>query len=240
MEVRPMPQELSVFRSENKYLLSYAEALDLQRRLDVLLTRDAHSGPNGYLVRSLYFDSANNIDFSTKLAGTELRKKIRLRTYDPAGPACKLELKEKNGDLQHKRSLLLTRAESQRLCQGELGVLVPHFCRSESAASLYKIMALGAYRPAALIEYDRIAYVYPRFDTRITFDMRVRSNEARLDLFDPYPCYTPVLDGQVILEVKYDRTLMGFLSGLLRPYCLTRVSVSKYCFGRKIFYDILN
>lgn len=234
-----MPQELSVLRSENKYLLSYPAALDLQSKLDRLLARDAHSGPGGYLVRSLYFDSVNNIDFAAKLAGVERRKKIRLRVYSPDSPVCKLELKEKHGDLQHKRSLLLTRAEGQRLIRGELSVLTPHFSGSESAALLYQVMALGAYRPAALIEYDRIAYVYPRYDTRITFDLRVRSGEARFGLFAPHPCRTPILDGQVILEVKYDRVLMGFLSDVLRPYGLTRTSVSKYCIGRKIFYDIL-
>lgn len=238
-EVYAMPQELSVLRSENKYLLSYPDALSLRRRLDALLTRDGHGGPDGYLVRSLYFDSANHIDFATKLVGTERRKKVRLRVYSPDSPTCKLELKEKRGDLQHKRSLLLTRAEGQRLSRGELDVLTPHLARSESAAILYKTMALGAYRPAALVEYDRIAYVYPRYDTRITFDLRVRSNEARFDLFDSHPCYTPILNEQVILEVKYDRVLMGFISELLRPYCLIRTSVSKYCIGRRLFYDIL-
>lgn len=232
-----MPQELSVFRSENKYLLSHIDALALQGKLDKLLTRDAHSGTNGYLVRSLYFDSVNNIDFSTKLAGTELRKKVRLRVYAPDSPTCKLEVKQKNGDLQHKVSLVLPRAEGQRLIQGDYSVLAAHFRTSEHAAYIYKTLALGAYRPAALIEYDRIAYVYPRYDTRLTFDLRVRSNEANFDLFDPAPCYTPILDGQAILEVKYDRVLMGFLSEVLRPYCLTRTSVSKYCIGRKIFYD---
>lgn len=233
-----MPQELSVFRSENKYLLSPIDALALQSKLDRLLTRDTHSGTNGYLVRSLYFDSVNNIDFSTKLAGTELRKKLRLRVYSPGDPTCKLEVKQKNGDLQHKVSLLLTRAEARRLIRGDYSVLTARFGQSENAAYIYKTLALGAYRPVALIEYDRIAYVYPRYDTRITFDLRVRSSEANFDLFDPAACYTPILDGQVILEVKYDRRLMGFISEVLRPYCLTRASVSKYCIGRKIFYDI--
>lgn len=238
-EVYAMPPELSVLRSENKYLLSYPDALSLRRRLDALLTRDSHGGPDGYLVRSLYFDSADHIDFSAKLAGVERRKKVRLRVYSPDSPTCKLELKEKHGDLQHKRSLLLTRAEGQRLSRGELDVLTPHLARSESAVALYQTMALGAYRPAALVEYDRIAYVYPRYDTRITLDLRVRSSEACFDLFAPALCCLPILNEQVILEVKYDRVLLGFISDLLRPYCLTRTSISKYCLGRRLFYDIL-
>lgn len=233
-----MPQELSVFRSENKYLLSYSDALSLQSRLDRLLTRDAHSGADGYRVRSLYFDSVNNIDFSTKLAGTELRKKVRLRVYSPDDPVCKLELKQKNGDLQHKISLSLSRPEARQLIRGDLRPLSARCGRSEGTALLYTTMALGGYRPAALIEYDRIAYVYPYYDTRITFDLRVRSNEASFDLFDPAPRYAPVLDGQVILEVKYNQQLMGFLREALAPYCLTRTSLSKYCIGRRQFYPV--
>ena len=83
-----MSNELSVFRCENKYLISYADALSLQRKLDLVLQRDCHSGEQGYTVRSLYFDSLNNLDFYTKLAGTELRKKIRLRIYSPGDTAC--------------------------------------------------------------------------------------------------------------------------------------------------------
>jgi hypothetical protein len=233
-----MPQELSVFRCENKYLLSYADAISLQARLDKVLQRDVHSGTNGYMVRSLYFDSANEIDFSTKLAGTELRKKVRLRVYSPNDKICKLEVKQKNGDYQHKISLPLTRAEGNALITGNYSVLVPHFDSTENAAYLYKTLSLGAYRPKALIEYDRVAYVYHQYDTRITFDMRVRSNEACFDLFAKKPAYMPVLDGQVILEVKYNHKLMGFISEVLRPYTLTRTSISKYCIGRQIYYDI--
>lgn len=233
-----MAGELTVFRGEDKYLLSYTQAASLQAKLDRLLHRDAHAQNQGYMVRSLYFDSINDIDFSTKLAGTELRKKIRLRIYDPCDPVCKLEVKQKNGDLQHKVSLLVSKEDAQALANGDASVLTKHFSQSENAVYMYKTMMLGGYRPVALVEYDRIAYTFPQFSTRLTLDSHVRSIEGSMDLFDSHPMFVPVLDQQVILEVKYNQKLMGFISQVLRPYHLTKTSVSKYCLGRKIFYDI--
>ena len=96
---------LSVFRNEKKYLIPYSTALSIRGKLDGILFRDSHSKTSGYVVRSLYFDSVNNIDYMTKLAGVERRKKIRMRIYSSDAKECKLELKQKDGDLQHKVSL---------------------------------------------------------------------------------------------------------------------------------------
>lgn len=232
-----MAEELSVFRSENKYEISFTEALKIRKRLDRVMHLDSHSTGGGYAVRSLYFDSLNNYDFNTKLAGTELRKKIRLRVYSPHDKTVKLEVKQKNGDLQHKVSLIISREDAQSLIRGDVSVLVKYFETSKNAAYVYKLMMLGCYRPVALIEYDRIAYTYPHYDTRLTFDMHVRSSECCFDLFAENPIYTHIMDDRVVMEVKYNEVLMGFISKALKPFNLTRSAYSKYTVGRKVFYD---
>lgn len=45
---------------------------------------DKHNGAGGYRIRSLYFDTLDDNDYRDKLDGMELRRKIRLRNYDPA------------------------------------------------------------------------------------------------------------------------------------------------------------
>ncbi len=225
---------LSVYRHEMKYWLSLADALALQKNLDKVLSRDPHSQNGPYMVRSLYFDTLNNLDYSTKLSGTEIRKKIRLRVYSPQSDTCKLEMKQKNGQLQHKISLLISRDDAQRLINGEYCVLLDYASESVAAVKLYTVMMLGCYRPVALIEYQRIAYVYGIYNTRISFDLQVKTSESCFDLFAPKPNYLPVSYEQVILEVKYNQRLIGFLSKLLKPYKLNQVSVSKYCMGRKL------
>lgn len=232
-----MPPVLSVDRIEEKYLLSYPQALKLQEKLRAVLQPDPF-GPDGYRVKSLYFDSFRNQDYHEKIAGIYHRKKIRLRIYDENQPTAKLELKEKHGDRQAKTSISLSRRQAQALCGGDYGVLTQ--IGSEAALRLYGLMRLGLYRPAAVIEYQRLAFTYPAFSTRITFDSRVRTSEWKHDLYDPDLPWDYVLDQQVVLEVKYNRVLPGFLKSILAGEDLNRVSVSKYAAGRRAVSEWLD
>ena len=227
---------LSVFRNEKKYLVPYRNAVAIRGKLDEILARDEHSETAGYMVRSLYFDSINNIDYKTKLAGVQRRKKIRIRSYSPDAEKCKLEMKEKDGDLQHKVSLWIAREDAQELSKLNYSALTKYFDESQDAVLIYTTMVMGGYRPVVLVEYDRSAYIYPVYNTRITVDMNLRSSESNLDLFCDRPVYTVLMKEDVILEVKYNQRLVRFLSDILRQYHLTQCSVSKYCMGRKIFH----
>ena len=55
---------LSVSRCEVKYLLSLPGRLFLLDALNRLLIPDAYGGYNGYMVRSVYFDSIANDDYA--------------------------------------------------------------------------------------------------------------------------------------------------------------------------------
>ena len=70
-----------VLREEKKFLLNQAEALKLRNYLSNVVHTDSHNGPDGYQVRSLYFDSLSNRDFQEKEDGLELRRKFRLWVY---------------------------------------------------------------------------------------------------------------------------------------------------------------
>lgn len=228
---------LSVFRNEKKYLVSYSNAMSIKGKLEEILARDEHSEAEGYMVRSLYFDSVNNIDYKTKLAGVQRRKKIRIRSYSPDAGKCKLEMKEKDGDLQHKVSLWIAREDAHELSKLNYSALTKYFDESQDAVLIYTTMVMGAYSPVVLVEYDRIAYTYPVYNTRITVDMNLRSSESNLDLFSDRPVYTVIMKEEAVLEVKYNQRLVRFLADILRQYHLTQCSVSKYCMGRKIFCD---
>lgn len=74
---------LSVSRREVKYLISQEDRLFLLEALDKLLTPDAYGGYNGYVVRSVYFDSICNDDYIDKKNGAPEKKRIRMRVYNP-------------------------------------------------------------------------------------------------------------------------------------------------------------
>ena len=93
-------KELLVNRKEEKYIISYVEAAKIEADIAKFLKKDKYSTQGSYLIRNVYFDSINNLDFYTKLAGVNGRKKIRIRTYGVETEKCKLELKEKETDVQ--------------------------------------------------------------------------------------------------------------------------------------------
>ena len=232
-------ETLKVNRQENKYLLNQIQTKQVESELSKILTKDENSKNGDYLVRSLYFDSINNIDFKTKLAGTEIRKKIRIRTYDPKSDKCKLEVKLKNGEYQKKISIWIDKNTANELIKGNYSVLFDYFNKSEDAIYIYKEMALGCYKPVALIEYDRCAFTYPEYDTRITIDKNIRTSETDFDLFSENVQFIPRTDELNVLEVKYNEKLMKFISDTLKKYNITKTSVSKYILGRPVYHRYL-
>ena len=66
-----------VLRQEKKYAINLSDGAVLRRRLGAVMHGDAHNGPQGYTIRSLYFDTPDDQDFHDKLDGLELRRKLR-------------------------------------------------------------------------------------------------------------------------------------------------------------------
>lgn len=170
-----MGVEISLLRKEIKYVILLSKALTIKNYLDGVFVRDNHCADDAYLVRSLYFDSVNNIDFSDKLAGINARKKFRIRIYDGNDSLCKLELKQKQGEWQRKQSCIILADDVEKISKGNYSVLKKYFDNSETALKVYTIMAQGGYAPVALIEYDRWAYKYFMYDTRVTLDFNIRA-----------------------------------------------------------------
>lgn len=224
---------LLVNRNERKYELHPLEALQLQNELDSLLCRDTYSEKGSYMVRSLYFDSLNDIDFQEKYAGNEKRKKLRIRVYSPDAAFGKLELKKKNGEYSRKLSLTISREEIKQAMQNDFSFLLEN--ASEVALELYSLLVLGCYQPKVIIEYQRTAFTYPVNNIRVTLDAGIKCNETQLNVLNNDISWLPVIEEKVILEVKYDGKLIKPISDTLKKYSMHQISVSKYTTGRPIF-----
>lgn len=220
-----------VVRQERKYLLTLPQAEKLNAYFSSVLPPDSHNGPDGYPVRSLYFDTPDDGDFNSKLEGLELRRKIRLRCYSPGDSFALLEMKQKEGSYQKKRSLRLERPDAQRLTQGDYSPLLRYGV--PFALECYGLMCRCCYRPKAVVEYRRMAYVAKENRTRITFDSGVAATEACFDLFSPRLLEAPVLDPfQVVLEVKYNGFLLDLVKSVVSAADCSETAVSKYCLAR--------
>ena len=100
--------------------------------------------------RSLYFDTLDDQDFADKVDGLELRRKIRLRIYSPSASFAMLEMKQKEGAYQRKRSLRLNREDAERLCRGDYRPLQAY---DDPFAASAMVLYCRCYRPKAMVEY---------------------------------------------------------------------------------------
>ncbi len=224
-----------VLRYERKFMLDGAEFMKKSRWIQQLLQEDPHNGAEGYLIRSLYFDTEYDGDFFDKEYGIEVRKKLRLRIYDPNSGAAALEMKQKQGERQKKRSLRLRREDAQRLIACDYTPLLA--CPEPFAAECYALMSTRCYRPRAVIQYRRMAFVARENSIRVTFDRRIDATESCFDLFDPRLRMNPVMDrSQVVLEVKYNGFLLSYIKEMLADLEKSELSVSKYCLARQGSY----
>ena len=220
-----------VFRQEKKYFMNLADIGRLSAALDRVMLQDVHNGAQGYSIRSLYFDTLGNRDYNEKTDGIELRRKLRLRLYDPAADYAMMEMKQKQGNYQKKRSLRISRRDAMELVSGNYRSLL-HY-DDPFAAECYGLMHLGCYRPKTVVEYKRKAYIAKENQIRITFDTQIRATESCLDIFDSELNMYPVLDPfNGVLEVKYNGFLLSYIKALVNGADRSELSVSKYCLAR--------
>lgn len=227
-----------VLRQEKKYMLSAQHALRLEGNLQRTIEADGHNGEEGYMVRSLYFDTLMNRDYEEKLAGTEVRRKMRIRIYSPEDEFAFLEIKQKQGAYQLKRSMKISRKHASRLAQGDYSVLEEY--EEPFAWEFYGILRMNTYLPRTIVEYRRKAYVLPENSIRITFDSQITATESSRDLFDKELLTCPVLEPwKTVLEVKYDGFLLSYVKEILEAANKSEAAVSKYCMARAVTYHNL-
>ena len=224
-----------VTREEKKFLISLEEFRNKSHYLDSLMIQDEHNGIDGYIIRSLYFDTVYDDDFFEKLDGVETRRKIRLRIYDPKHDFAMLEMKQKQGVSQKKRSLRITKADAEDLIKGKYDVLLKY--EEDFARECYGLMQYRCYRPKTIVQYNRKAYIARENKIRITFDNNIVATETNFDLFSENLVMYPVLDKfNVVLEVKFNGFLLDYIRQFINSINKSELSVSKYALARQQSY----
>lgn len=212
------------FRHEYKFLISPNAAKLLKLRLPYIMGRDTHAGPTGqYTIRSLYFDDPNFTAFRDKIDGVDNRTKYRIRCYNGDTSRCRLERKEKKGHLTRKSGQSISAQEAQALQSRA-------FTKAEGLCEELRLLCSSqGLRPMVLVDYDRTPFVCAAGNVRITLDENLRTRPYCSDLFDTHQSMMPVLDdNQVILEVKFDDYLPGYLRDALADIPKVPMAISKF------------
>lgn len=215
------------YRHEYKYMISAGSAALLRARLPYFMRRDPHAGPTGrYTIRSLYFDNQTFTAFHDKAAGVDNRIKYRIRCYDHDTSFIRLERKEKRGELTRKTGQTITLRDAMALQCCDAGGCPDH--AQGLTAELIRQCGSGMV-PRVLVDYDRTPFVCNSGNTRITLDENLRTRPYCADLLASEHAMIPVLEpDQVILEVKFDDFLPGYLSDVLADIPKVPMAISKF------------
>lgn len=221
------------FRHEYKYQITPQQLYTLKNQLPDLLLPDPHADAGGYYrIRSLYFDDYRNTYFYENENGTEPREKFRIRIYNGSSERIHLELKRKEQGMVHKRSCALSKEMADALIRGEhlpwqddMDPLLRKFCILQETKLL---------EPKVIVEYDRIPYIYPNGNVRVTLDLNIGASSDIGEFFSPEIATRPIMPvGSHLLEAKFDQLLPDFIHRTLQNQQLKRVTYSKYYLCRK-------
>ena len=216
------------YRHEYKYLISKADAELLKLRLPHIMERDPHAGETGqYTIRSLYFDDLASTAYFDKTDGVNYRAKYRIRFYNYDPSILKLEKKEKLGNLTRKTAQTITKNDARAL-EYALSSGCPD-TQEGLVEELRLKFASEGLRPRVLVDYDRTPFICRDGNTRITLDENVRTRPYIAHLFASPRAMIPVMDAnQVILEVKFDDFIPGYLLTALSDIPKISMAISKF------------
>ena len=106
-------------RFELKYLIRFPDFRVIRERMSAVCRTDSHAVEgHSYLIRSIYYDTANLNFFQEKIDGVGRRKKVRIRFYgNEKIEASFLEIKRRDGNMVSKAET--TAPGGQRHCLAE-------------------------------------------------------------------------------------------------------------------------
>lgn len=223
------------FRNEWKYRMPVTDLEVIRQRISVLLEKDRNSDEDGgYAVHSLYFDDVYNSCAKENDGGNPIRYKYRIRFYNQYEGFLKLERKEKMFGMCRKKTAVLNDAQYRMIVEGNAQDLfwstedpvIRQFC--------IDIMTKG-FAPKVIVDYERIAFVEPITNVRVTMDMNV-SASSEIDRFTNLDYLRIPLQkkGEHVLEVKFDDILPGYIKNAVTVSPMVQTAFSKYYYARNI------
>lgn len=219
------------YRVEQKYLITEERIAYLKQKLENCMQYDGNAAGESYLIRSLYFDDMYDTCLKENEAGTDIREKFRIRTYDNDSSLIHLELKQKRKGFTKKQKERLTKEECLSFMEGKSSEL-----KKEDGFLKKKLYSQGILRrmqPVQIVEYERTAFVEPMGNVRVTFDKNIGGTADISTFFDEYIPTVPAMPtGVHILEVKYDEFLPDYIKEILEIGSLRKTSFSKYYYTR--------
>lgn len=216
------------YRHEYKYIITESQEHILHTLAQGILLRDSHVQEDGmYTIRSLYFDDPYDSCYYENVNGTDPRSKFRVRYYNHDDTRIRLEKKSKMRGMTRKTSCALTKEECLQLMQGRQ--ILPTDRMPKEKAELLLEMQMRLLSPKVIVTYDRIPFVYPAGNVRVTFDKNITASQEITAFLDGDYRQRPILPhSRNVLEIKWDELLPVHIQEILQLDTLQWSTFSKY------------
>lgn len=219
-----MADQMIFKRFEIKYMIDEAVFEKLMEVMDGYMIADEHGRST---VCSLYYDTPKHLLIRRSLEHPVYKEKLRLRSYGVAKPSDTVfvELKKKFCSVVYKRRIAMTHDKAISYLAGNGQIADSQIANEINyALKIYENLA-----PAVLLSYEREAfYARNNHEFRVTFDRNILWRDYDLSL-DKGIFGTPILEDQkVLMEVKTDGAIPGWMVDFLTANKLYKTSFSKY------------
>ncbi len=194
-----MAYQATFQRYELKYLLNRQEKEQMLRIMAPYMRLDDYGRTT---IRNIYFDTDNYRLIRSSLERPAYKEKLRIRSYQAAGPEDPVfvELKKKYLSVVYKRRLTLS--EEQAMDTFRTGDALPVHSQIADEIDYFRDY-YASLQPTVFLSYEREAYYdLDGGDFRVTFDENILYREEDLCLGS---CVygTPLLDaGQTLMEIR--------------------------------------
>lgn len=226
-------------RLEVKYFVDRTTRTALTQDLLAFMRPDKHStSDDGYLVRSLYYDTHDCMAYHEKLSGAAQRHKLRARAYGANPNDSKLvrfEVKSRYLSYIYKTSVDVPRQNYEEVADAlKRRILPPANLMNDVNVSkeFFRLQRQYNMAPTVLIQYRRQAFERNEGSrVRANFDDELLAS-TNLDLLGPLKGARRLLQyGRAIFEIKVDEHLPFWLHQLISKYNLQSQAISKYCYA---------
>lgn len=229
-------------RYEYKFFISEEMAQEIQAEMKGRIVPDPNmrfaTSKNGYTISSAYFETINRECYHEKLAGTKIRKKLRIRGYcnkESLGYVF-FEIKRKVNNFVVKERGRVKLSELERALFPKDKNYSSNGITEKDIEVIDKFryyIETVALQPTVLITYERQAFMGIENDRlRITFDRDVRSKAIDSvnvhEISGMSHCISPQ---KIVFEVKFNYTLDPWVKRVLIKYNLFQEAISKFCYG---------
>lgn len=224
-------------RSEMKYLVT----ADQRERIEDAMHGHMRSDEFGRsVVRSVYYDTPDNLLIRRSLSSPVYKEKLRLRSYSQASEdsAVYAEVKKKYDSVVYKRRVKMSCGSAERyLCGGWHDSMegLPtderkRFLGTQVANEIdFMLERYGELQAAAFVSCEREAfYALDDHEFRVTFDDNILGRDTDLSLMSGVGGISLLEPGQSLMEIKSGGAIPLWMCEELSRDRLFRTPFSKY------------